>query len=165
MKHKEFKSQTTKDLKLFNCKFCDKKLQSTQALSIHINAIHEGKREHKCNFCEKSYSDKYQLQKHLLGYKAYKSCSGKASLTHERLKKYKCVICTKTFNQENDCLLHIKENHIKSEQSSKKDNIKSQCGEIFKNANDLLKHIRSHHKLLDVESFQPFKAKLYTCNL
>ena len=84
---------------------------------------------------------------------------------HESMKKYKCGICTKTFDQENGCLSHIQNDHMKKEKSLKHENSKSQCGEVFKNTSDLLNHIKNYHKILDTTSFNPTFAKLYTCYL
>ena len=44
---------------------CNKSFTLLSTLKAHIHEVHEGKKDHQCDFCEKNYSRKFQLKKHM----------------------------------------------------------------------------------------------------
>ena len=53
-------------LNKFQCDMCKKILKRFDSLEYHINAIHNNVKPHKCEFCNKTFSTKIILQKHVL---------------------------------------------------------------------------------------------------
>ncbi|CAH8473476.1 unnamed protein product [Schistosoma guineensis] len=47
------------------CDYCMKKFSTLSYLRMHISTVHEGVRAYSCNICEKSYTQKHSLKKHL----------------------------------------------------------------------------------------------------
>ena len=64
-------------------------------LKIHIKAVHERLKNHKCDLCDKAFSQASSLKTHIIG-------------VHERLKNHKCDICDKAFSLLNNLKIHIK---------------------------------------------------------
>ena len=52
----------------------------TDNLKKHIQTVHEGKNQFKCNFCDHECATNYHLKRHIEG-------------VHERIKPFKCNIC------------------------------------------------------------------------
>ena len=44
------------------CNSCGKAFSDTGHLKIHINAIHIGRKDHKCDLCGKTYSEAGKLK-------------------------------------------------------------------------------------------------------
>ena len=40
-------------------------MSSAQYLKIHINSIHNGKKDHKCDSCGKSFSEAGSMRRHI----------------------------------------------------------------------------------------------------
>ena len=70
-----------------------------QTLSLHINSAHEFIRDHKCDICEKSFSQRVSLQRHLQS-------------VHKEDRKSECHICSKTFEKFQDLKMHMKSVHV-----------------------------------------------------
>ena len=83
----------------------------------HIESVHEGKKFHKCDVCEKRYLDKYDLTRHVktvhegkIGkskecpfchvYFQPKYLKKHISTVHEKQKKYYCDICAGKFLEQ-----------------------------------------------------------------
>ena len=62
------------------CKICEKSFSSKQYLNRHIKSVHEGIKDHKCDLCEKSFSTKQYLNTHMKS-------------VHEGIKDHKCELC------------------------------------------------------------------------
>ena len=60
----------------------------------HINAIHNGQKDHKCGSCEKAFSAAGSLKTHI-------------NSVHNGQKDYKCDFCGKAFFQANSLKRHI----------------------------------------------------------
>ena len=46
------------------CSICDHSCTTKTNLKHHFTAVHEGKKPHKCSICDQSFALKYQLKKH-----------------------------------------------------------------------------------------------------
>ena len=64
----------------------------------HIKIIHEGLKNHKCEFCEKSFSKAWTLKGHI-------------NQIYNGLKDHSCDIFSKSFATIEDMRLHIKKIH------------------------------------------------------
>ena len=67
-------------------------------LQNHIKSVHEGRRDHKCDHCGKSYSKKSSLKTHIKTF-------------HEGRRDYECNQCGKSFTQSHHVSTHIKAVH------------------------------------------------------
>ena len=70
-----------------------------QTLSLHINSAHEFIKDHKCDICDKSFSQRVSLQRHLQS-------------VHKEDRKSECHICSKTFEKYQDLKMHMKSVHV-----------------------------------------------------
>ena len=112
----------------FSChQSCFKRAQQKHNLKIHIYAIHEGKKLHKCSICDLSFAQKQYLKIHVYslheGKKSHKcsicdySCTRKGNLRihidaiHEGKKPHKCSICDYSSTRKDKLKNHIKEVH------------------------------------------------------
>ena len=64
----------------------------------HIEVIHEGKREFKCNYCEKTFTSKSNLQIH-------------EGALHTGVLPYKCDFCNKMFARKSQLSNHKENQH------------------------------------------------------
>ena len=53
------------DKKSFDCDFCDKNFSFKGNLNKHIKSVHEGKKPFKCKVCDKCFSVKCNLNSHI----------------------------------------------------------------------------------------------------
>ena len=93
----------------------------------HIDGVHNGKKDHNCDSCGKSFSQAEDLKRHIYsvhnGKKDYKcdSCGKEFSLTanlkkhsytvHNDQKYHKCESCGKTFSQSGSLKVRINSVH------------------------------------------------------
>ena len=49
----------------YPCSQCDKELKSNDSLTRHIKTVHEGQRINICEYCNKAYGKKLDLNRHL----------------------------------------------------------------------------------------------------
>lgn len=71
----------TKDVKNFQCSYCNVKLKSRYTLNRHI-LIHTGEKRFQCTYCQRAFTQKNELNKHLrshIGENTYKCDHGKCS--------------------------------------------------------------------------------------
>ena len=71
-----------------------------KVLVIHIESVHEGKKDHKCEACDKVFGELRTLNTHI-------------KIVHEGIKDYKCEACGKTFSLSCNLKTHIKTVHEK----------------------------------------------------
>ena len=77
---------------------------SCRDLKKHINSVHKGKKDHKCDSCEKVFSEAGTLNRHINKMHEYK--------VHEDNKEcYKCEYCEKLFRQSHTLKTHIRSVH------------------------------------------------------
>ena len=63
-----------------------------------MEAVHEGKKDHKCVICGKSFSFKKNLRRHI-------------NIVHEGKRDYKCDVCGKCYSEFRGLKYHIKNVH------------------------------------------------------
>ena len=135
----------------FGCEFCDEKffsnngaiqherkahplkykekitLQSSGDSNRHINSVHNGQTDHKCDSCGKTFSRKDSLKTHI-------------NSIHNGQKDHKCDSCGKTFSRKDSLKTHINSIH-----NGLKDHECNSCGKAFSSAGNLKTHINSVH--------------------
>ena len=85
------------------CINCQYSFDSITELRRHVEDVenmHEGKKNHKCDSCDKRFSRKSLLRLH-------------NERVHLAIKNYTCEICNHTFNQKSHFESHISFRHIK----------------------------------------------------
>ena len=81
--------------KQVKCNTCNKTLTNQAALNNHIHVVHKGRKDHHCESCGKSFGIKHQLRKHI-------------HLVHEGRRDHKCESCGKDFATGMQVRRHIR---------------------------------------------------------
>ena len=105
-------SMMRKTKKRFPCKLCDKSYSGNFNLKSHIDIVHKGLREFKCDLCveeEKTFGRRETLKTHLA------LVHGKVEINEESRikaeKKYSCQICEKSYTQPHNLKSHMESCH------------------------------------------------------
>ena len=53
------------DKKPFKCSICDKNFSEKGSMTKHMESVHEGKKPFKCSICDNNFSKKSNLTKHI----------------------------------------------------------------------------------------------------
>ena len=81
------------------CELCGKKYISKQALTLHHESAHDGKKpDVKCPLCDKFFRSKQVLKRHTMD-------------VHEKLKPFACDLCDWRFAQSGQLKTHKKGKH------------------------------------------------------
>lgn len=79
-------------VKRFLCKHCPYSTNIKTHMKIHI-LVHSGERPHKCNICNRGFTQLHVLKRHML--------------IHTGEKPYSCKVCNKSFRQASHLKLHM----------------------------------------------------------
>merc|ERR1712051_553095 len=108
-----------------SCPFCGKKMRK-EKLKKHIELVHEKKKPHKCNLCDKSFGWKVSLRLHISsihgaplaerqpwpcelckkGFTSQWALKTHIDSVHEGKKPYKCEICNVSFASKQSLKKH-----------------------------------------------------------
>lgn len=109
------------------CHICGKYFQQKYGLIRHLQSVHERRRDFKCSFCKKGFSEKVGRDEH--------------ERIHTGEKPYRCDLCDKAFRAK--ALLYIhKRYHFKSNESYLFQCM--HCPKKFPFQSALTKHMRTH---------------------
>ena len=102
-------------------------ISNANILKEHVQVIQVDHKDHKCNFCDKLFSQKRRLKMHI-------------GLVHKDDKDSKCKSCNKSFFNTNSLKRHIHTVH-----EGHKDYKCDYCGKSFSDGGTLRKHIHIVH--------------------
>jgi KRAB domain-containing zinc finger protein len=108
----------------------DEKEQKLLKINDETKSIHEGKKSLECSTCNKYFSKRRLLNRHI-------------ESVHEK-KQFECSTCMKRFSRKDKLKLHIAHVHDKDE--GKKNLECSSCNEFFYTSFLLNRHIESVHE-------------------
>ena len=91
--------KTYEKMKPFKCDLCDKTFTDKYSLEKHCKIIHEKLKQFKCDICDKQFSAKNVLKRHKFA-------------VHDKLFQFKCQFCTKEFKTSDNLYAH---NQVHSE--------------------------------------------------
>ena len=128
--YEDFKvfNKSSNGRKDFKCESCEKSFSEGQTLRRHIRRIHEGHKDYECESCGKSFSAGHALKKHIY-------------TIHEGHKDYKCDYCGKAFPES----AHLKK-HMRQTHEGHKDFKCDSCDKAFTQAHSLRRHILTYHE-------------------
>lgn len=92
------RSETADGRKQFKCDYCEKSYGYKGQLQNHIMIVHEGKRPFECEICLKSFTSKHHLKAHI-------------SEVHQKIKPHECNFCSKKFSRSTHLRGHILRQH------------------------------------------------------
>ena len=101
--------------RLFNCDICNRKFATDANLRIHVEQIHilenkdrvTRKDGYKCTKCDRSFSNIFNLERHLSLHQ-FHSLRGEKAMT---LRKFQCTLCSKSYGTDQKLQTHIDRCH------------------------------------------------------
>jgi len=112
----------------FHCDDCGKNFGLQRSLRHHRLLRHT--HQLPCHMCEKKFSTKSHLERHLKG--------------HLGIKDAQCVECGKQFSSDRSCRQHILNEHSEERLIAKEVFTCPECGKEFKYANNMRTHMKIH---------------------
>ena len=97
----KYHERTHDNVRLFKCKYCDKRFIHPSTRMKHINDVHLQLKPFQCKICKKKFKRKECLQKH--------------KQTHLNMNErtlYPCNICHKKFANKSNLKRHQKNIHL-----------------------------------------------------
>ena len=119
------------------CPICNISITQPSYLKIHLQ-IHSGERPYKCEFCERSFRRKHEMKEHI-------KC-------HENARAFICHLCGKSFNT-NACITR----HIRGHNGRRKKAHKCEiCNKAFIRPGSVNEHKMRAHNI----GVRPYKCEL-----
>ena len=117
----------------FECKHCQRKLNSKAALRGHIRRVHEGHKDHVCEHCGKGFTFSLSMKCHIRNIH---------KVSMPELPEYKCQQCGFISASSSNLYNHIKRVHegIRQYTSCTK------CEKVFKGKSAMLRHYEIIHE-------------------
>ena len=109
-----------------NKKKCDRIHNRKDSCKNHVHNVHEGIKKYNCGICNKNFSEKFHLNRHIIN-------------MHE-VKKAKCEFCRKSFFDS-----YILKRHIDSVHEGDNKYECDSCEKLFSNESHRKRHIHSVH--------------------
>ena len=104
-----------------------KNIHNIDVQEKHINSVHNSQKDHKCEYCQKTFSRLQNLQGHI-------------KRVHHKIKDRKCGTCGKMFSQLRALQKHVKDVHLGLRKCTC--NI---CGREYSKPDSLRMHIKHVH--------------------
>ena len=102
--------------------------------------VHTGKKDFQCKVCERKFSEKASLKRHML--------------THTKAKPHECDICKKKFSMKCNLVRHFRI-HLGEQPYGCAD-----CEKWFTASSNRNRHVRTCHKELSSEQQSELKCKI-----
>ncbi|KAK7078024.1 hypothetical protein SK128_021516 [Halocaridina rubra] len=106
------------------CNICDKVFPTIGKLKSHKRGVHTTERSHECPLCQRLFSDKSNLGRHIQ--------------RHNGERSYVCSICGKTFTTNSNLSTHLKVH------SAREPLMCVLCNNTFLSKHGLKKHMMTH---------------------
>lgn len=155
---------------VFICHVCGKHFYVKYGLIRHLQCVHEGRRDFKCSFCQKGFSEKVGRDDHErihTGEKPYKcdlcdkSFRAKAMLCshkrhHSKLlesRRFQCAHCPKRFHFQSALTAHMRKH------TGERQYICTLCSKGFYRRIDLAKHTARRHSDRKTGNIEPLHSE------
>eukprot|EP00092_Neocalanus_flemingeri_P017356 GFUD01018771.1.p1 GENE.GFUD01018771.1~~GFUD01018771.1.p1 ORF type:complete len:448 (+),score=64.03 GFUD01018771.1:73-1416(+) len=113
----------------FKCEVCDKMFFTIGNKNRHLKS-HTGQKNHQCEECEKSYTEKRQLENH-------------KEIVHQGKRDYFCSVCPKSFTRSNSLNAHMR---LHTGQEVLQCEF---CTSTYKEKRNLMNHVKKQHKCIE----------------
>ena len=150
----EIEIETQNDAKNIKCPNCDKIFNFDSDLEVHMKRIHLKIRDHKCEVCEKMYTNTSALNLHKTIHKAksfpcyicdFKAYRKQGMISHIELvhlgispKPYFCQECGKSFALKDHKRIHMDPSNLEKYPCDA-------CGRLFGLVKNLRRHVKTHN--------------------
>ena len=145
------KGDITRRCASVRCHLCGKTLASKHYLKVHIQNVHQGRKDHKCNQCGKRYTQAGDLKAHI-------------ATVHKGVR-YKCSHCGKLYTQRSSMLQHVRAAHPAEAEGAKHKNPQCDlCGMTFTRPYQVTCHKASAHGVCIPGRPEPRPRKCPCCD-
>ena len=151
---KEIKIETQGDANNVKCPNCDKMFKFQSDIEVHVKRFHLKIRDHKCEVCEKMYTNTSALNLHRTIHKAksfpcyicdFKAHRKQGMISHIELvhlgispKPYFCQECGKSFALKDHKRIHMDRSNLEKYPCDA-------CGRLFGLVKNLRRHVKTHN--------------------
>ena len=129
-KSNQFNSRAKEGKKEHTCHICNKSFPNLCTLKVHINAVHEGQKNYQCTICDKFFGYAWYVNNHI-------------KIVHKAIKDHKCKFCNRSFGSTSNLKHHV----CKAIQKSRSKDYKcSICGLSYFDKSSMKRHIKIIHE-------------------
>lgn len=153
-------------VRLYPCPHCVHSFSKPLLLDYHINHVHHGEKQFKCQVCNQEFFRSYDLKRHLNIHfnikqhlcqfcgKQFNHLSNlyRHQRSHTRVKPYLCKVCDRRFSHMSSLLVH--------KVSHKSGGYCSECKATFRSIPGLRNHMKTiHEKKMTTKELYNFFCK------
>ena len=128
---------------LYQCKICPSTSRFKPALVLHVRRVHEKRKYHKCDSCDKTFFSKVEVKQH--------------EIIHSEDKQVECELCKKLLHQ------HYIKQHVNAVHLRRKDHKCDMCDQAFSHSASLKRHKVALHNGVKLEEKKRRKPATCQC--
>ncbi|XP_055607435.1 zinc finger and BTB domain-containing protein 24-like isoform X2 [Uranotaenia lowii] len=123
----------------FPCNRCEKSFSTKTNLNRHL-ASHDGRKPYTCEICQKGFTQSGSLKQHMM--------------IHDQIRPYVCEVCDYAFTQPKSLKFHMLTH------TNEKPFTCDHCGVPFRQRDSLKRHVMTRHGNLSTKDRKMFRCEL-----